>query len=174
MDVEFHPAKDIANVAKHGVFLAFGIRIWNDVDVLIVPTIRAGDEEERFKAIGRVDGDVWTAVHVYRGDRGRFISGRRSMQVSKEHMIAIPAEAADAEDRPVSVAALERAQVGRRLRQLRATLGLSQVAFAGRYGIPVANIRQYEIGRSMPPPAVQAFLKVIAAEPERAAAAVAG
>jgi len=33
-----------------------------------------------------------------------------------------------------------------------------------------ANIRQYEIGRTMPLPAVQSFLKVIAAEPERTAA----
>lgn len=63
--------------------------------------------------------------------------------------------------------------MGRRIRRLRAALGLSQAAFAERYGIPVANIRQYEIGRTMPPPAVRAFLRVIATEPERAAAAVA-
>jgi uncharacterized protein len=31
-----------------------------------------------FKAIGRVDGDLWTAVHVYRGDVVRFISVRKS------------------------------------------------------------------------------------------------
>ena len=96
------------------------------------------------------------------------------MQVSREHTIAIPADGSDPEDRPVSQAALERAQMGRRIRNLRTTLGLSQTAFAARYGIPVANIRQYEIGRIMPPPAVQSFLRVIAAEPERAAAALVG
>ena len=32
----------------------------------------------------------------------------------------------------------------------------------------------YEIGRHMPPPAVRAYLKVIAAEPELVAKAVAG
>ena len=88
--------------------------------------------------------------------------------------IVIPTDGSDPEDRAVSQAALERAQMGRRIRRLRTALGLSQAAFAERYGIPVANIRQYEIGRTMPPPAVQSFLKVIAAEPERTAAALAG
>jgi putative transcriptional regulator len=46
--------------------------------------------------------------------------------------------------------------------------------FARAYCIPVANIRQYEIGRHMPPPAVRAYLKVIAEVPEVAAKAVAG
>ena len=38
----------------------------------------------------------------------------------------------------------------------------------------VANNRQYEIGRHMPPPVVRAYLKVIDAEPEIAARALAG
>ncbi len=92
--------------------------------------------------------------------------------MSKEHTTAIPADPADPEDRAVSSAGLERGLIGRRIRQLRGRLGLSQAAFAARYGIPVANIRQYEIGRTMPPPAVQSFLKVIAAEPELTAAAL--
>ncbi|MEO0501309.1 MAG: helix-turn-helix domain-containing protein [Pseudomonadota bacterium] len=87
-------------------------------------------------------------------------------------MIAVPADPADPEDRAISAAALERAEMGRNIRRLRIRLNLSQAAFAERYGIPVANIRQYEIGRTMPPPAVRSFLKVIAAEPERAAAAL--
>ncbi len=93
--------------------------------------------------------------------------------MSREHTIAIAADPADPEDRAASVAGLERAQVGRRIRQLRNRLGLSQSGFADRYGIPVANIRQYEIGRNLPPPAVQSYLKVIAADPEGAAAALA-
>lgn len=78
MDVEFDPDKDTANLAKHGVSLRWGTRVLEDFDVLIVPTIRDGDEEERFKAIGLVNGDLWTAVHVYRGDKVRFVSVRRS------------------------------------------------------------------------------------------------
>ncbi len=96
------------------------------------------------------------------------------MHVNKETMIAIPADPNDPEDRDVSVAGLERGLMGRRIRMLRNRLGMSQEEFARAYGIPVTSIRQYEIGRHMPPPAVRAYLKVIAAEPERAKRAVAG
>lgn len=92
--------------------------------------------------------------------------------MSREHTIAIPADRNDPEDRDVSAAGVERALMGRRIRMLRNKLGLSQDQFANRYGIPVANIRQYEIGRTMPPPAVQAYLRVIEAEPVRAAKAL--
>ncbi len=96
------------------------------------------------------------------------------MQVNKETMIAIPADPNDPEDFDVSVAGLERAHMGRRFRILRHKLGLTQEQFASVYGIPVANLRQYEIARHMPPPAVRAYLKVIEAEPEVVKRAVAG
>jgi putative transcriptional regulator len=95
------------------------------------------------------------------------------MTVSKENIVAIPADPADPEDFSVSAAGVERGQMGRRIRKLRSRLGLTQEAFAAAYGIPLANIRQYEIGRNMPPPAVRAYLKVIDAEPELVARAVA-
>jgi putative transcriptional regulator len=94
------------------------------------------------------------------------------MTVNKETTIAIPADPNDPEDFPVSVAGVERGLMGRRIRKLRNRLGMSQEAFAKTYGIPLANIRQYEIGRHMPPPAVRAYLKVIEAEPEVVAKAV--
>ena len=96
------------------------------------------------------------------------------MRMTKYNTIAIPADPNDPEDRDVSVAGVERAHMGRRIRRLRHRLGLSQEEFARTYGIPVANIRQYEIGRHMPPPAVRAYLKVIAEAPDVAAKAVAG
>ncbi len=73
----------------------------------------------------------------------------------------------------IALGAVERRLMGRRIQRLRRDLGLSQAGFAAAYGIPLSSIRQYEIGRHMPPPAVRAYLKVIAAEPERAARAVA-
>jgi putative transcriptional regulator len=93
--------------------------------------------------------------------------------VNKERIIALEADPNDPEDRPVSVAGIERGLMGREIRRLRNRLGLSQAEFAATYGIPLANLRQYEIARHMPPPAVRAYLKVIAAEPEVAARAVA-
>ena len=88
------------------------------------------------------------------------------MAGNKETMIAIPADPDDPEDFDVSVAALERAHMARFIRVLRYDLGMTQEEFSKIYGIPLANIRQYEIGRHMPPPAVRAYLKVIRAEPE--------
>lgn len=85
---------------------------------------------------------------------------------SRKERIAIPADPNDPEDRDVSVAGLERAHMARRFRILRHRLGMSQQEFASTYGIPVANLRQYEMARHMPPPAVRAYLKVIEAEPE--------
>jgi putative transcriptional regulator len=89
--------------------------------------------------------------------------------MSKESTIVVPADPDDAEDRAVSDAGLERALMGRRIRKLRNSLGLSQAEFAERYSIPLANIRQYEIGRTLPPVAVRAYLRVIEAEPQHVA-----
>ena len=85
--------------------------------------------------------------------------------MKKKRIIAIEADPSDPEDRPVTVEGLARAREARRIRRLRKRLSLSQTEFADRYGIPLANIRQYEIGRVMPPPAVRAYLAVIAEEP---------
>lgn len=94
--------------------------------------------------------------------------------MNKETTIAIPADPDDPEDRAVTVAALERGLMGRRIRKLRNRLGMSQQEFADAFGIAASSIRQYEIGRHMPPPAVRAYLKVIEAEPEMVKRVVAG
>ena len=78
MDIEFDPEKDTINKAKHGVSLAFGYVVFDDPGVLILPTIRDKDGEERYKALGIVEGRLWTAVHIYRGEVVRFLSVRRS------------------------------------------------------------------------------------------------
>jgi putative transcriptional regulator len=96
------------------------------------------------------------------------------MRVNEEHMIAIPADPNDPEDRDVSVAGLKRGHMGRRFRILRHRLGMTQEQFANSYGIPLHSLRQYEMARYMPPPATRAYLKVIEAEPEVVKRAVAG
>lgn len=74
----FDPHKDAANRKKHNLSLAFGDRIGEDDNHLIVPSVREIDGEERFKMIGIVDGRLFTGVFVWRDDAPRFISVRRS------------------------------------------------------------------------------------------------
>ncbi len=94
--------------------------------------------------------------------------------MNKETMIAIPADPNDPEDFDVSVAGLERAHMGRRFRVLRHRLGMTQEQFAKTFGISLASLRQYEMARHMPPPAVRAYLKVIEAEPDMVRRVIAG
>lgn len=78
MSERFDPDKDAANQAKHQLSLAFGDRIFEDDHHLILPSIRPEDGEERFKVIGIVGEKLFTGVFVWRDDRPRFISVRRS------------------------------------------------------------------------------------------------
>lgn len=74
----FDPAKDMANREKHKLPLAFGDRIFEDENHLVLPSIREIDGEERFKVIGEVEGKLFTGVFTWRSSQPRFISVRRS------------------------------------------------------------------------------------------------
>ena len=78
MQGRFDPTKDAANREKHKLSLAFGDRIFEDDNHLLIPSIREIDGEERFKVIGVVDEKLFTGVFVWRNDLPRFISVRRS------------------------------------------------------------------------------------------------
>jgi uncharacterized protein len=78
MIVDFDPAKDAANRVKHGVPLAFGVRVFADGEHIVLPSLRPVDGEDRYKAIGMIEGSLWTAVYVRRGEAVRMISARRS------------------------------------------------------------------------------------------------
>jgi uncharacterized protein len=78
MQIEFDPDKDEINPFKHRLPLAFGRRVLAAENSVVVETFRIGDEENRFKAIGVVDGKLYTVVHVWREAVIRMISVRRS------------------------------------------------------------------------------------------------
>jgi uncharacterized DUF497 family protein len=50
MRLEFDPEKDEANRRKHGVSLAFGARVFEDADYLLISTFREQDGEDRVHA----------------------------------------------------------------------------------------------------------------------------
>lgn len=53
-----------------------------------------------------------------------------------------------------------------RVKIVRRALGMTQEEFAGRYLIPLGTLRDWEQGRTEPDQAAQAYVKVIAKEPE--------
>ena len=52
------------------------------------------------------------------------------------------------------------------VRAIRKRLGLSQSEFAGRFGLGVATVRDWEQGRQLPDQAARSYLLVIEREPE--------
>lgn len=78
IDIDYDADKDEINRFKHRLPLAFGARVFEDEEHVVVPSFREVDAEERYKAIGVIDGKLHTVVHVWRGDVIRLISVRRS------------------------------------------------------------------------------------------------
>ena len=78
MEFEWDPAKDAANLFKHRLRLTFGRLVFDDPDHIISSSHRPVDSEDRNKAVGMVEGKLYTAVHVWRGEVVRLISVRRS------------------------------------------------------------------------------------------------
>jgi uncharacterized DUF497 family protein len=78
MEFEFDPAKNEANRFKHGLRLSFGKRVFDDPLHIVVSTHRPIDSEDRFKALGMVEGRLHIAVFVWRENKIRLISVRRS------------------------------------------------------------------------------------------------
>lgn len=78
----------------------------------------------------------------------------------------------DPDNPPLNADELARISVARRVKAIRTGLGLSQETFAGRYGIPVATLRQWEMARRLPDRASLSYLRVIASMPAQVAAAL--
>ena len=72
---------------------------------------------------------------------------------------------------PAGVAPAQMAPPG--VRDLRRRARLTQLEFAGRLGVPVETIRNWEQGKRMPRGPARALLAVIAAAPEMVFAALA-
>jgi len=72
----------------------------------------------------------------------------------------------DPDARPLTEEDLSRMKRTPQAKIIRRALGLSQEDFAARYHIPLGTLRDWEQGRVEPDQAAQAYLKVIAREPE--------
>lgn len=74
MDIEFDPAKDAANVLKHGISLARAA----DLDVRIFVSDSSRFDEPRYRLYGLIDGHWHCLVAADRGTSVRAISLRRA------------------------------------------------------------------------------------------------
>lgn len=79
MDIEFDPAKDAANIAKHGLSLADAAAFEIAAAVVQVDD-RFDYGEVRFRAFGRVDGQGRCLVFTWSAGRIRAISYRRARE----------------------------------------------------------------------------------------------
>ena len=86
----------------------------------------------------------------------------------------IPAHKRDSDDldRPFTDDEFERGLGAALARRARQATGLSQTAFAERYGIPTASLRDWEQGRRSPDSATKSYLRVIARMPDAVANAL--
>ena len=73
---EWDDAKAAINYAKHKISFEAAAAVFDDPEV--VTATRKRDGEERFRAIGAIDGRVFTVVYTMRAARMRLISARRS------------------------------------------------------------------------------------------------
>ena len=76
MEFEFDDLKSEANKTKHGIDFVQAQELWNDPERVEVP-VRSLDES-RFVVIGKIGSKHWSGVIIYRGERVRLISVRRS------------------------------------------------------------------------------------------------
>ena len=79
---EFDIHKSASNKVKHGIDFVQAQAIWDDPDVLEIPT--KIKDEPRFLVIGRREGKLWSAIITYRDEKIRIISVRRSRQEEVE------------------------------------------------------------------------------------------
>lgn len=77
MDIEYDPAKDAINLAKHGLSLA-DAAAFDLASAMVVRDERKAYGEQRYRAFGRVDGEARCLAFTIRGSVIRIISYRRA------------------------------------------------------------------------------------------------
>lgn len=86
MDIEFDPAKDALNQAKHGVSLALARDLDWDAALVWIDD-RFGDSELRMIALAPATGTLYYLAFVERGEVHRIISLRRATRREVKHYV---------------------------------------------------------------------------------------
>ena len=84
MEIEFDPAKAVANQRKHGVSFAHAEQVLHDERALTIEDPDALDEQ-RWLTLGMDGlGRLLVVVHTQRGERTRLISARKASRGESE------------------------------------------------------------------------------------------
>ncbi len=100
-----------------------------------------------------------------RGETPRLSDAERERLVAMTDAEIEANAVSDLDNPPVDAARLHRMALGREVRLIREKAGLSQPAFAARYRIGLARLRDYEQARSEPDFPMMAYLRLIADHP---------
>jgi uncharacterized DUF497 family protein len=73
---KYDESKSQSNLVKHGIDFVKAQELWNDLDLLEIPSKIQG--ETRFVIIGKINSKHWSGVITYRDQNIRIISVRRS------------------------------------------------------------------------------------------------
>ena len=81
---DWDDAKAASNLAKHGVRFDYAARVFLDEAVVDFDASREADGEARRKAVGQIDGRIFTVVYAQPGDAIRIISARRANAMERK------------------------------------------------------------------------------------------
>lgn len=81
---DWDDAKAASNLAKHGVPFDYAARVFLDEAVVDFDASREADGEARRKAVGQIEGRIFTVVYAQRGDAIRIISTRRANAMERK------------------------------------------------------------------------------------------
>ena len=76
MDFEFDKNKSARNKKKHGICFVEAQKLWDDPNLIEIPAKTI--DEPRFLVVGKIEGKYWSGIIVYRSEKLRIISVRRS------------------------------------------------------------------------------------------------
>ncbi len=178
MEFEWHDAKAEANLNAHGVSFELARTVFRDPMAIEFLDDREDYGEDRFLLIGMAEGEVLLFVAYTERGTGFESSqpgGRCNMSKTltsaktPRPMTTEAIEKAAREDReaePLTESDLKRMTRTPQAKIIRRALELTQEEFASRFHIPLGTLRDWEQGRATPDQPTQAYLKLIARDPE--------
>jgi putative transcriptional regulator len=179
LEFEWHNAKAAANIRAHGVSFDLAKTAFSDPFAIERLDDRADYGEERFVMIAwprETFCYLWPIPNARNASALFQLEGQPNMSkrtTSKKTLRPMTPEAieaaarADSDAQPLTSRDLKRMKRTPPAKIIRRALGLTQEEFAAHYHIPLGTLRDWEQGRAEPDQPTQAYLKVIAREPER-------